>query len=125
MAATSVVGAVVAAGQDGAASVHTGLWVEKPSGEREECRWVVRRMVDWGPRLEMNGGLSTGGRKPLVLQGDAGRFATALLGSSPTRTTAASVGLDGAARLAATVTAVGWWVVPTTVGWGQSRRGQP
>jgi hypothetical protein len=88
-------GASAATGRDGAASVHMGLWVEKPGGERKERRWVAGRMVDRGPRLEMNEGSSTGGRKPLVLQGDTGRVVAALLGSSPTRTASASVGPTG------------------------------
>jgi hypothetical protein len=67
--ATSVAGAGAVDGGDGAASVHTGLWVETPGGEREERRWVAGRMVGRGPRPEMNGGSSTSGRKPPVRQG--------------------------------------------------------
>ena len=92
---------------DGAASVHMGLWVEKPGWEREEHHWVVGRMVGRGPRPKLNGGSSTGGRKPPMRQGFAGRFATALLGSGPAHTAATSVRPTGAARLAATTAASG------------------
>jgi hypothetical protein len=125
MLAMSVVGAGAVAGGDGAASVHTGLGVEKPGGEREERRWVAGRMVGRGPRPEMNGGASTGGREPPVRQGDAGRGTAALLQSDAACTTAASGGPVGTARLAAAAGAGGWKAEPTGSAIDAERRASP
>jgi hypothetical protein len=125
MLAMSVVGAGAVAGGDGAASVHTGLGVEKPGGEREERRWVAGRMVGRGPRPEMNGGASTGGREPPVRQGDARRGTAALLQSDAACTTAASGGPVGTARLAAAAGAGGWKAEPTGSAIDAERRASP